>query len=304
MKAFCSISTYSHLSKVFALAESLLSSDLPFYVLAIDFQIDQVRHEWNTPKNIHWLFLQDVSSAEISFFKHKYSQNSDEFRWSLKPILLKQLCKEFDQVCYLDNDLYFLQNPNILFEKFENHRILLTPHFYPSSPDVRGANWFEANFQVGVYNAGFIGVRKDASDFLDYWINTCRYDVRKSYFRGLFDDQKYLDVVPAFFQQVYIHLVPTWNFAGWNDWYPNVKMIDNQLYIDKEKVLFIHFTSYSLNQFSQKEHPAFGAYKSYLKHLNAVSYQSIPKESRCSKRQLKNYLRFLYWRILKRIQSN
>ncbi|MFM6935218.1 MAG: hypothetical protein ACKOXP_07220 [Flavobacteriales bacterium] len=304
MKALCSISTFSHLAKTFTLAESCLQDELLIYVLCVDFKKDDIKVKWPDSENIRWIHLEDLNQSDVNHFSRKYGPNSDEFRWSLKPMLLKHLCLEHDQVCYLDNDMYFLQNPLEIFEKFQQYRILLSPHFYPNSPDIKGANWFEANFQVGVYNAGFIGVRKDASDFLDYWINACRYALRKSYFRGLFDDQKFLDVVPAFFQQVYIHPAPTWNFAGWNDWYPKVKLIDNQLHIDKEKVLFVHFTSYSLNQFSQKEHPAFGVYESYLKHLNAFSSQSIPKESSFSKRQLKNYLRYLYWRLLKRIQSN
>lgn len=303
MKAICSITSVSHLYKTFVLADSLVKYGMSLHVLLIDNdqRSKPVRQEAYS-STIHWISLNELDRTQVTQLKRKYNENSDEFRWGLKPVLLKFLCQTKEQVCYVDNDIYFLHSPDPLFEKFEQNKILLTPHFYPHQPSIKGANWFEANFQVGVYNAGFVGVRSDAVDFLSWWFEVCLYGIRKSYFRGLFDDQKYLDLVPAIFQPVYVHNMPTWNYAAWNAWFPGIKFVNGGLFIDEYPVVFVHFATLSLQEFSNENHLANSLFLHYMKELAKYDPSVNPEEPFFNRRKIKNYLRYLHWRLLKLIQ--
>ena len=303
MNGICTISTPSHLFKVYALADSLRLYDQRLYVLYLgDFNDGKNIHPDHLT-SIHWVNVNDLDTNEVNSLQVKYGGDSDEFRWALKPLLLNYLCQTMDKVVYVDNDICFFQSPEVIFEKLSGNKILLTPHFYPKSPTIKGANWFEANFQVGIYNAGFIGVRKDAIDFLTWWSEACLYEMRKSYFRGLFDDQKYLDIVPALFQPVYIHPHPSWNFAAWNTWFPGINLKQDKLFVGEEALVFIHFTNLSLTDFSDPSHIAHGYYLQYLDLLTTYDSNPQPLESKFSKRHVRNYIRYLYWRFLTRHQK-
>jgi hypothetical protein len=300
MNAICTITTRSHLHKVFALADSVQSHNVSFCVLVLDDLTEGITHPAHLDSKVEWLMLRDLDSEKVTALIQKFGRFSDELRWALKPLFLKYLCLKKNNVCYVDNDICFYESSEVIFEKLTDHQILLTPHFYPHTPEIKGANWFEANFQVGIYNAGFIGVRNDALDFLDWWYHSCLYDMRKSYFRGLFDDQKYLDLVPTIFPSVYIHPKPTWNFAAWNDWYPGLQQRDDKLFIDEEPIVFIHYTSLSLKEFAHKAHLANSNYAHYLTSLAHYQAGPLTAERKFSKRNIKNYLRFLFWRFLTR----
>ena len=86
------------------------------------------------------------------------------------------------------------------------HAIALTPHLLdPLSAVHRSAR--ELNIlQSGVYNGGFIGVspRDPARQFLGWWADRlhthCRHDIAA----GMHYDQRWLDLVPALFDDVHV----------------------------------------------------------------------------------------------------
>lgn len=303
MNKIITISTVSHLYKAAVLADSIA---IHGYELDIWLVADsEILLDFLLPSYCHLRWLNELPTEKIKLLVDKCPLDSDQFRWSLKPLILQHAIFEgATSVVYLDNDQYFLQSPETIIAKFYNYSILLSPHFYPDRPEIRGANWFEASFQVGVYNAGFIGVRHDATAFLNWWFNCCLYAVRKSYFRGLFDDQKYLDAVPALFQQVYSHDIPTWNFAAWNDWNIELNEVGGKLFIGNEPIVFVHFANLTLKEFAENDHLANGVYKTYIEQFK--KYNPASKriaESPISRRKILNFLRYLHWRFLTTFQD-
>ena len=159
MAIFCTISTQSHLFKSFALADSLANYGGELKVLLIGELTSE--YESIQPKNVQLFSLNEIKSPRAEETKDKYK--NDKLRWSLKPILLLFLLEEYGKVIYVDNDIYFFNDFKFLDEALEKNNILLTPHFYPSSPK-NDQTWLEANFRLGLYNAGFIGVNKNAKE--------------------------------------------------------------------------------------------------------------------------------------------
>ena len=298
--SFCTISTSSHLFKAFALANSVA----PFKGFLNILVIDEMNDLAKKPDNVNIFTLSDLKDNIGTQIIDKYKNNQDKLRWALKPIFLKYLLNESNAVIYVDNDIYFYNDFTFLFHELETNNILLTPHFYNSNPH-EDQNWLEANFRVGLYNAGFIGVNKQAITALNWWANCCLYNLKKVFWRGLFDDQKYLDLFPILFDKVKIIKEKGCNLAGWN--YLNYSLHRNaagSLIIDKNnKLIFIHFAESSLVDFSETNHLLNIEYKLYeenlLNHHATFSY----KRSIFNKRTIYPFIYFLKWKLYRKIEK-
>lgn len=271
--------------------------DGDFFCLVTDF--DEVLP---TDDSIHWNRAIEIQEQGAVKILEKYK--ADQLRWALKPTYLKFLLKQgYDRVIYVDNDVFFYSDLNFLFDLLRDHSFLLTPHFYSSDPSEK-QNWFEANFRVGLYNAGFIGVSQKGIPILDWWANCCLYNVKKSYWRGLFDDQKYLDLVPVLFDEVEILKHKGCNLAGWNyQNYSITRNTENQLLLNDDPLIFIHFADLTMREFALKEcpvHPEFEGYLSVLKKMNSAWELNISKFER---RNLRAFFYYLRWRLVRLLEK-
>ncbi len=295
--AFCTISTQSHLFKSLTLLESVSAvSNADLFCLVTDCQITDIESD------VKFHFLSDLNSLVCSTLKKKYK--NDALRWSMKPVYLKFLLDNgYDSVIYCDNDIFFYDSPHFLFEKLEEKSFLLTPHFYPSNP-TKNQNWLEANFRVGLYNAGFIGVSKSGIEILDWWTNCCLYNVKKSFWRGLFDDQKYLDLVPVKFDNVEIVKHRGCNLAAWNsDEIDIIKTEKDHFLIDNYPLIFIHFAALSLEKFSLPESILYPAYLHYLNSLKLQNSNFQFSNSKWTKNGLSSYFYYLRWRFVRLFEN-
>lgn len=257
---FCTITTESHLFKCFALADSIAAYGGFLNVLVTDSI--NVKDD-KTPLNISFNYLSDLTTDLAQKIKIKHQKTKDHLRWSLKPIYLSFLLQEENKVIYVDNDIFFYNNFNFLFEDLEIHPILLTPHHYNFDTE-KNQNWLEANFRVGLYNAGFVAANQDALKTLEWWAKACLYRCEKNYWRGLFDDQKYLDLFPIIEPETKIIRHKGCNVAAWNQdtivrTYQNGRHLINNSF----SLIFYHFNNYSL-KFLSEEDPIFKEYIAVL----------------------------------------
>lgn len=295
LNAFCTISTSSHLYKTYALADSIAVYGGSLYVLLIDAEKTIIN---NQPKNV---VFYNLNQLEIGIGKNiisKYNKNKDKLRWALKPVFLNHLLAETPKIIYVDNDIYFFGEYSFLFDELESNSVLLTPHFYRADPAME-PNWLEANFRIGLYNAGFIGVNSKAKLALDWWSNCCYYNVKKSYWRGLFDDQKYLDLFPILFDDVKIIKNRGCNLAGWN--YKNYHVqrnANNEVIIENNySLIFIHFGELSLLEFSDSKSVFYNEYTKYLEALRKHNHSFDLKRNVFKKETILPYFYYLRWRF-------
>ncbi len=253
-------------------------------------------------ENVLFHFLDDLISLPALAIKNRY--RNDALRWSLKPVYLKFLIeKGYDSVIYCDNDIFFFDSPQFLFEKLVEKSFLLTPHFYPSNPS-NNQNWLEANFRVGLYNAGFIGVSIKGVEILDWWTNCCLYNVKKSFWRGLFDDQKYLDLVPVKFDNVEVVKHRGCNLAGWNsDESEIVKDENGQFLIQNEPLIFIHFTPLTIEKFSISNAVLFQAYQQYEERLRLKNSDFQFSNTKLTKTAISSYIYYIRWRFVRLLEK-
>lgn len=296
MNHFCTISTFSHLYKVKALAESLKNQhrDFLLHVLVTD---NSKKADTDTCK---FYSLEDLKTdSTASNIISKYSKSADKLRWSLKPAFIRLLlASATEKVVYLDNDQFFYADYQFLFNLLNENSFLLTPHHYQHTPQ-KEQNWFEANFKVGLYNAGFIGANKKAIDTLQWWAECCEYRCEKNSFRGLFDDQKYLDLIPVINETALVLRHKGCNVASWNKENCKRQFVNGEVKIEGQfPVVFIHFNSFTIREIINSADslllPYYEKYEATLKRYKP----DLKRTELFSKTPLLDKLKYFIWKLM------
>jgi hypothetical protein len=257
---FATITSHSHLWKVNALHESIVASysgNFTLHVLVTDASVKTAKSTLPF-YNLEYLQSNGTAAAVIQ----KYKTQHDRLRWSCKSLFLHSLLntKTASAIIYLDNDICVFNDCTFLFDELKLSPVLLTPHFYPANPG-KNQNWLEANYSVGLYNAGFIGVNSNALPMLQWWAECCLYRCEKNKWRGLFDDQKYLDLAPILYPDTKVIQHKGCNVAGWNIELCPRELIDGIVLIDgRYPVIFIHFNDYTIRQIIEGNDPLLKPY--------------------------------------------
>lgn len=286
--------------KTYALADSIASGGGMLNVLLIDSEKQDISA---SPGNICFYYLEDLNRGIGKELILKYKRNKDKLRWALKSVFVNYLLDKNSKVIYVDNDIYFFGEYSFLFNELDTHTMLLTPHFYNADP-TKEQNWLEANYRVGLYNAGFVGVNSKAKPALDWWAKCCLYNIKKSYWRGLFDDQKYLDLLPVLFDDVKTVKNRGCNVAGWN--YKGYHLQRNNhgevILNNHYSLTFIHFAELSMLEFSKPDSFFFNEYNKYIEALRKYNKSYTFKKNVFTKFSILSCLYFIKWRMARMLE--
>lgn len=135
----------------------------------------------------------------------------------------KMLCKIFElgaeRVVYLDPDIALFSPLSEINEILDDHAIVLTPHLVRPEETLQGILDNEiGSLKHGTYNLGFIAVRgcSEGVRFAQWWASRLEQFCYDDIPAGLFTDQRWCDLIPAFFSGTYILRNPGYNVACWN----------------------------------------------------------------------------------------
>jgi lipopolysaccharide biosynthesis glycosyltransferase len=277
--AFCTIITNDYLHYALALRESLLSfnKQVKFYILVTDKDQELKEAVEKIYEGTVVLFSDDLCSDGIGqkiYYKY-FNNHKDEFRWSMKPVLLKHLITElnFIKVFYLDCDLFFFNSYDFLFEKLDVSDVILTPHWRSMDPHRDFIN-FQILYDSGLYNGGFVAVNHNAVESMDWWAMACEYVCVKLPEKGYYVDQTHLNLFPVMFDKVEILKHRGCNVANWNQVECKRVLKNNGevLINDQYPVVFIHFTESTVSGILKGEdallRPYLEKYAAVLKKYN------------------------------------
>ncbi|MEM7056116.1 MAG: hypothetical protein AAF557_00880 [Pseudomonadota bacterium] len=210
----CSI---NYLPKARALAESLRRHQPD---ARLTLCLNDVVPEWlnleNEPFDRIWL-PEDLGYDRSWIFQH----NVMELCTAVKGRALMKLLQEEDSDLhlYLDPDVYLFHPLEPIKTYMQGKSIGLIPHILqPEETDI-GIRLTEMSVtEHGIYNLGHLIVRPDKNGraFASWWANRLDrfcFDDRE---RGLFTDQRWIDLVPTIFDSVSILRVPNVDVASWN----------------------------------------------------------------------------------------
>lgn len=169
---------------------------------------------------------------------------------AIKPFAMRRLLQrdDCDKVLYFDPDIVTFSRLDDVLRALDSNNIVLTPHLADAESDIQAVIDNEiCSLRHGVYNLGFIGV--DASEegarFADWWAERVYYFCRDDIPNGLFTDQRWIDLVPAFFEGVAVMRSRRHNVATWNITARKLSgEIETGLSVDNEPLGFYHFTGF------------------------------------------------------------
>jgi hypothetical protein len=159
----------------------------------------------------------DLGYDEAWIFQH----NVMELCTAVKGRALARLMKELpaDLYIYLDPDVYVYNELSVISEYIGKAAIGLIPHILSPEETEIGIELTEMSVtEHGIYNLGHLIVRASdtAERFAAWWaarLDKYCFDDKD---RGLFTDQRWVDLVPAIFPDVSILRVPNLDVASWN----------------------------------------------------------------------------------------
>ncbi len=241
--------TANYLPKARILAESIKNncSDAVFTLLVADnlpqdFNLDQ--EPFDQLWQIEDLAL-PVNNIKQWIFKHTVV----ELCTALKGQAILQLLEQNnqDKVIYMDPDTVAFSDFSELEARLEEYSVILTPHLTEPEKTTRGIIDNEiCALQHGAYNLGFLAVKKDPQglQFARWWrdrlMKFCFDDIPG----GLFTDQKWIDLAPAYFDRIYIERNPGYNVATWNMSNRVISELSGSYYVNDYPLQFYHFSGF------------------------------------------------------------
>jgi hypothetical protein len=151
------------------------------------------------------VLTQDLPIPSSRWFHFKYTIL--ELSTAVKPYAFEHLfgTGAFDRIVYLDPDIRVYSPLHAITEALRTADVVLTPHLTRPLEDDRRPAEIDI-LRSGAYNLGFIGVAQslESKTFLAWWrqrlYDHCVVDLP----RGLFVDQRWIDLAPGMFERVAI----------------------------------------------------------------------------------------------------
>jgi hypothetical protein len=153
-----------------------------------------------------------------------------------------------ERIYYFDPDIIVANRLDGLERMLDEHSILLTPHMTTPETDVQAILDNEhCCLRHGVYNLGFLAVRTDGQgeQFIDWWADRLRRYCYDEVPNGLFTDQRWVDLAPAFFDDLAIVRDPQYNVATWNLTHRTATgRAPHDIQINGRPLVFYHFSGF------------------------------------------------------------
>ncbi len=170
-----------------------------------------------------------------------------ELNCAVKPFLLDWLfaARSAAKVIYLDPDILVLDTLQPLVDLLDRHAIALVPHITSPYLDDRSPSELDL-LQVGTFNLGFIALRSadQSRSFLAWWQSRVHRHGAIDTSRGIFVDQKWIDLVPSLFADHVIVRDPGYDVAYWNLHEREVTFDGDRFQVNGQPLRFYHFSGF------------------------------------------------------------
>lgn len=223
---FCTLFDSNYLTRGLALYESLSKVSSPFhlYVIAFDDNVYRYLKESEFPNltPVSLLVFEDESLLKV-----KPSRTIAEYCWTCTSSAILFCIEQFNlpSCTYLDADMIFYADPQIIIDEMGSSSILLSEHRYSREYDQSTTN--------GKYCVQFMCFKNDDNGMtaLRWWRDRCLEWCYARLEDGKFGDQKYLDDWLQRFRGVHVLQHLGGGVAPWN--------VQQYLPFDKEGQLMI-----------------------------------------------------------------
>lgn len=245
MHIFTSI-TSNYIPKARVLARSVKKyvPGAVFHVLLCD--IPPPGFDLNREDFDHLLLLDDLEIENRSawIFQH----NVVELCTAVKALGFLQIFRKFDtdKIVFFDPDIVLFSDIEVIDQRLDSYSVILTPH--QTEPETLRSAIMDnevSSLKHGVFNLGFLAVRKspEGMRFLEWWGSRLRDFCFDDRGQGLFTDQKWIDLAPAFFHDLAILREPQFNVSTWNISRRQLTGdLERGIYVNGNPLCFYHFS--------------------------------------------------------------
>jgi hypothetical protein len=246
---FFTIVARNYLAYAFVLGESVLKyhPDATFSIFLMD-DVDHGLKSSIEARGFKTIYPEEIPLADYRKFVFQY--NITEASTGVKPSVVQAL---FDggaeKVIYLDPDILCFRRFDEVLSALNEYCIVLTPHI--CQPESRNAYPGDRGLlSTGVFNLGFLALRggEDSKKFVKWWSEHLKRECVQEPDAGLYVDQKWIDLVPACFDNVLILRSRAYNIAYWN---LHERTLEERAGVllegnSGERVAFIHFSGFAV----------------------------------------------------------
>jgi hypothetical protein len=246
---FFTIVARNYLAYAFVLGKSVLQHhpDASFSI----FLMDDVERSWQASieaQGFRCIYPDEIPMQHYRKFVFQY--NITEACTGVKPFVAQMLFdRGAEKIIYVDPDILCFRRFDEVLLALDKYCIVLAPHLCTFKPD----DFYpgeRALMTTGVFNLGFLALRKGhtASQLIAWWSQHLRYECIEEPEMGLFVDQKWMDLVPACFDNVYIMRSTAYDIAYWNLRERILEERGGALHEKNsgEQVAFMHFSGFAL----------------------------------------------------------
>ncbi len=276
MHNYCTLFDSNYLTRGLAMYESLKKHSDKFYLYI--FAFDDISCDLLKKLNLEFVTVISLKKFEDKeLLKVKGDRSAGEYCWTCTPSTIKYCIESYnlDACTYLDADLYFLSNPDVLIEEMGGKSVLITEHRY--TPE------YDQSATSGIYCVQFMTFKNDENGMkaLNWWRDSCNEWCYARFEDGKFGDQKYLDDWTTRFEGIHVLKNLGGGVAPWN-----VQQYDLS---DKNfNLIFYHFHDFKillngkvdLGGYKLAESDIEILYKPYTRYLHKITKELMKIDSK------------------------
>ena len=233
---------YRHFARTLVESVRAQAPDLDAFVAICDDPLAE-----RDPRDAYTeLPIRELALPQFDRFAFQYTIL--ELNTAIKPWVFAALfARGYERVIYFDPDIRLYGPLAPITARLDTADVVLTPHL--TGPLDDGGHPSElAILQSGSYNLGFIALNRtdETRRFVAWWQGKLERECIVDIPRGLFTDQKWIDLVPGMYARVAIERDPAWNVAYWNLNHRTVVRGDDGLTrVDGRPLVFFHFSGFA-----------------------------------------------------------
>ncbi len=195
-----------------------------------------------------WEVIPAASLPIPDFDAFAFRYSVVEFNTALKPFMFLHLLeqRQFESVLYFDPDIQVFGRLDAELDRIATGAaFVLTPHILEPLETEEEPDDITI-MSSGIFNLGFLGASngEESRKILRWWSRRVLYQCLDAKADGLFVDQKFIDLVPAFTPDCYISRNPGLNVAYWNLSQRDITRPAESWLVNGEKLIFFHFSGF------------------------------------------------------------
>jgi hypothetical protein len=234
------------LARVVASSFSEHHPGIPFFLLLAD-EVDGYFDPAHEPYQL--LLLRDLDVPESARFRFRNTEQ--QLSYAATPYLLAKLIElGYDRVLFIKQESLVLDELETIAATLPPGGVALTPHLLAP---VEASDAEDRELMIllaGVFNAGIVAVAAGAASirFLSWWQERVYRDCRHAVTEGIHYEQRWLDLAPAYFEEVHVLHDPGLNVGHWNLPDRRVTVANGSVLVEDHPCRLFRFSGYDADR--------------------------------------------------------